>query len=67
MRPRWPGQRNRVTRWLVLLLGLLVAAGVLYLLASGGGGGRAPDEIDDASRARLERVLREADREADER
>ncbi len=56
-----------MTRWLVLLLGLLVAAGVLYLLASGGGGERVPDAIDDASRARLERVLREADRETDER
>jgi len=55
-------------RRVVLPLGIALAAALLYLLFAGtrggpGGGGDAPplDEIDDESRARLERVLREAD------
>ncbi|MDH3212595.1 MAG: hypothetical protein OEM05_08930 [Myxococcales bacterium] len=52
-----------MTRWLVLLLGLAIAAGAVYLLASGGEEDGPPlGEIDAPSRARLERVLREADR-----
>jgi hypothetical protein len=56
----------------MLALGLAIAAGALYLMASGGGGGSEAglgpplSEIDDESRARLERVLREADREGRE-
>jgi hypothetical protein len=58
---------------LVLILGLSMAGGALFVLASAdrftwgsqddrqGGGGR-PGEIDDASRAQLEHVLRKADR-----
>ena len=54
-----------MTRWLVLFLGLAIAAGAVYLLAAGVEGERAPqDDIDASSRARMERVLREADREA---
>jgi hypothetical protein len=52
-------------RWLVLTLGLAVAATALYVLAGGGsGGGTAPplDEIDEASKQRLDRVLREEER-----
>ncbi len=62
----------RVTRWLMLALGLAIVAGALALLVSGGGvGGEASlgpplSEIDDESRARLERVLREADQEGRE-
>ena len=55
-------------RRVVLSLGLALAAAALYwLFAAGrpgpGDGGAGPplDQIDDASRARLERVLREAD------
>jgi hypothetical protein len=56
-----------VARWLALCLGLAIAVLALYLLASGGDRrpvGDAPPlgEIDDASRARLERVLEDADR-----
>ncbi len=53
----------------MLALGLAIAAGAIYLLTLGGGGGIGEglgpplSEIDDESRARLERVLREADRE----
>jgi hypothetical protein len=51
----------------MLALGLAIAAGALALLVSGGGVEEAPgpplSEIDDESRARLERVLREADQE----
>lgn len=54
----------------MLALGLAIAAGALYLMASGGGGGEGLgpplSDIDDESRARLERVLREADQEAGE-
>jgi hypothetical protein len=49
-----------VNRWLALLLGLGAAAFALLALL-----GRRPappdDDIDDASRARLEQVLREAE------
>jgi hypothetical protein len=56
----------------MLALGLAIAAGALALLVSGGGGDREGglerplSEIDDESRARLERVLREADQEGRE-
>ena len=50
-------------RWLALGLGFLIAAVALYLIASSGRD--APSgEIDADSRARLERVLEEADRVA---
>jgi hypothetical protein len=52
-----------VKRWLALALGLVIAALALYVLASSGGDGPS-GEIDAASRARLERVLEEADRNA---
>jgi hypothetical protein len=52
-----------VKRWLALALGLVIAALALYVLASSGGDEPA-GRIDAASRARLERVLEEADREA---
>ena len=60
-----------MTRLLVLILGLSMAGGALLLLVSSdpwgggrreGGGRERPGEIDEASRARLERVLSEADR-----
>ncbi len=57
-----------MTRWLVLVLGLGIAAGGMYLLASPPNAGRLPSvasepgrEIADSSRSRLERVLREVD------
>jgi hypothetical protein len=54
-----------VTRWLALLLGLGAAALALWALA-----GRRPapplDEIDAASRAQLEQVLRDAEAQAGE-
>jgi len=57
-----------LTRWLVLFLGLAIAAGAVYLLAAGVEGvksDRAPqDDIDASSRARMERVLQQADRES---
>jgi len=59
-----------VNRWLLLVLGLAVAAAGLFALA-GGDSFRLPvasgpppmEEIDAASRARLEQALRDADRE----
>ncbi len=54
-------------RILALVLGLALAVGAIFVLVSGGPGGGsrevAPplDEIDDASRAKLERVLEDAD------
>jgi hypothetical protein len=56
-----------VTRILALVLGLLIAGLAIFLLASGDRSALrevAPplDEIDDDSRAALERVLQEADR-----
>ena len=54
-----------MTRWLVLFLGLAIAAGAVYLLAAGVEGDVAPqDAIDASSRARMERVLQQADRES---
>ena len=50
-------------RWLALVLGVSIAALALYVIASSGGDEPA-GEIDAASRARLERVLEEAEREA---
>ena len=50
-------------RWLALGLGFVIAAVALYVLASSGGDSPL-GEIDAASRARLERVLEEADRKA---
>jgi hypothetical protein len=62
------GGRETPLRWVALSLGLALAGAILYLVVSGtrggpGRGGDAPplDQIDDDSRARLERVLREAD------
>jgi hypothetical protein len=55
-----------VTRWLAVSLGLGAAALAVWALAS-----RRPapplDDIDDASRARLEQVLRDADAQPDEK
>jgi hypothetical protein len=56
-------------RRVAIALGLALAAAALYLLLAGGrggdrgreAGGPPLDQIDDASRASLERVLREAD------
>ena len=50
-------------RWLALGLGFLIAGVALYVIASSGGDA-PPGEIDADSRARLERVLEEADRRA---
>jgi hypothetical protein len=67
-------EEARVNRWLLLVLGLAVAAAGLFALARGGAfrlpvaSGPPPmDEIDAADRARLEQVLRDADREEAER
>ena len=49
-------------RLLILILGLSMAGGALFVLASSDPQGVGGGEIDDASRARLESVLREADR-----
>ena len=55
-------KRRRVTRWLALSLGFGAAALAIWALAS-----RRPapplDDIDAASRAQLEQVLRQADAE----
>jgi len=55
-----------VRRLLALVFGLAVAAAALYALLSDGeparvGSKTAKDEIDDASRAKLERVLEQSD------
>jgi hypothetical protein len=55
-----------VTRFLALTLGLAIAAAALYMLVSGGSpppvASKPPSaEIDAASRAKLERVLEEAE------
>jgi hypothetical protein len=50
-----------VTRWLALALGLGAAALAVWALASRRPPAPPLDDIDDASRARLEQVLREAD------
>ncbi len=61
------GRRSRVTRWFFLFLGLLIIAGTLYLVVpeetphvSAG----PPREFDALSRARLEKVLQEAEGES---
>lgn len=57
------GGRTPVRRWLLALLGLLIAAGALYVMLSPGErswwGESEHDEIDAASRAKLREVLRE--------
>jgi hypothetical protein len=52
-----------VNRWLILSLGLAIAAGAAYALLAAGPEGREPplDRIDEASRARLERLLHDAE------
>jgi hypothetical protein len=68
---RAPHGDSTLSRWLLLPLGLAIALAALLALATG----RAPhprpvasgpplDRIDAASRAQLEKVLREADRAA---
>ena len=52
-----------MTRWLLVALGLGIAGAAFYTLVEGGRGPRPLDTIDDESRASLDRVLREADRE----
>jgi hypothetical protein len=66
----WGDEEARVNRWLLLVLGLAVAAAGLFVLAGSDSlllpvaSGPPPlEEIDAASRARLEQVLRDADRE----
>ena len=61
------GRRSRVTRWFILFLGLSIIAGTLYLVVpeetphvSAG----PPSDFDAPSRARLEKVLEEADGES---
>ncbi|GAF69255.1 unnamed protein product [marine sediment metagenome] len=60
--------RSRRRRWLLLPLGLGIAAVALYVLVSMGAGGPVAsgppplDDIGDASRVRLERVLLDAER-----
>jgi hypothetical protein len=49
-------------RWLVFSLGIAIAAGAIYLVVRNDGQEMPLDEIDDASKQRLERVLREAER-----
>jgi hypothetical protein len=53
-----------VKRWLILSVGLAVALGAAYALLAGGREGSGPplDQIDAASRARMERVLQDSDR-----
>jgi len=57
-------------RLLALTLGLAIAGGALYLLISSGSppvASKPPSaEIDDASRAKLERVLEEAETRGDD-
>jgi hypothetical protein len=72
-RPRRAARKSpaRGRRWVVLSLALGVAAIALYVLATVGSRGPVAngpplDDIDNASRARLERVLLDADR-AEER
>jgi hypothetical protein len=52
-----------VKRWLALGLGLAIAAVAFYLLATTDATPPPTEDIDAASRARLERLLREAERE----
>ena len=67
-------EEARVTRWLLLVLGLAVAAAGLFALVKGdavrlpvASGPPPMEEIDADSRARLEQVLRDADREEAQR
>jgi hypothetical protein len=60
-----------VKRFLALTFGLAIAAAVLYLLVSGGPRSREASkppsaEIDAASRAKLERVLEQAETQGDD-
>jgi hypothetical protein len=60
-----------VKRFLALTFGLAISAAVLYLLVSGGPRSREASkppsaEIDDASRAKLERVLEQAETQGDD-
>jgi hypothetical protein len=59
-----------VTRFLALTLGLAIAAAALYLLVSGGPPPVASEppsaEIDAASRAKLERVLEQAETQGED-
>ena len=60
-----------MTRILALTFGLAVAAAALYLLVSSGQpppvASKSPSaEIDDASRAKLERVLEEAEAQGED-
>ena len=52
-------ENARVKRWLAVPVGLALVMLALYVLVAGGKGGPPLDRIDDDSRARLERVLRE--------
>ena len=63
-----------MNRWLLLVFGLAVAAAGLFALVGGdafqlpvASGPPPMEEIDAASRARLEQVLRDADREEADR
>jgi len=66
IRREWP----RVTRFLIFAFGLGVAAAVLYLLVSSGktpvASNPPEDEIDAASRAKLERVLEAAENQRED-
>ncbi len=53
-----------MSRWLLLVLGLAIGVAGLVALARDSKTDPPLDEIDAASRARLERVLEEADRES---
>jgi hypothetical protein len=60
-----------VTRFLALTLGLAIAAAALYMLVSGGSpppvASEPPSaEIDAASRAKLERVLEQAETQGED-
>ncbi len=67
-----PGDCSRVKRWLVALLGIALAVAAFFAVATGRRAAlraKPPPnplphaEIDDASRAQLERVIRDAERE----
>jgi hypothetical protein len=55
-----------VKRLLALIFGLAIAAAVLYLLVSREPSEPPSAEIDDASRAKLERVLEQAETQGDD-
>jgi hypothetical protein len=54
-------------RWLALTLGAAATAAALYALATWAPDRSARDEIDAGSRARLDAVLRESDRQEEGR